>query len=117
MQFQDVGQCHVTIASWTEAKGRFVKQPFEDRLQQASTDFLRDPVPDGGDTQRAELTSAFIQEVTAQRQWLERAILKVTFQGGEVLDQVLFEHFDANPIDACGTTVAADRLKGGVQQR
>src|SRR5437763_11494027 len=56
VEFQDSCQCHVTVASRSEAKGRVVKMPFEDRLQQSSDDFFRNANSDGGNHQRAVLS-------------------------------------------------------------
>lgn len=48
---------------------------------------------------------------------MERSILEVAFQGSQVLGQVVFEHRNADPVDARSAPVASDRLEGGVQQR
>jgi hypothetical protein len=106
----------VTISSRPEAEGRIVKQPFKDRVQQASYDFLSNAIPDGGDTKRTEAL-AFWNEVATQWEGLKRAILEVAFQGREILGQVSLKHLDADPVDARRTAIAFDRLEGGVQKR
>jgi hypothetical protein len=63
------------------------------------------------------LPIAFGKEVATGRERIERSILEVTFQGGQVLGQVVFEHCNADPVDARSAPVASDRLEGGVQQR
>ncbi len=40
-----------------------MEQRLEDGLEQAAQDFLRDPVPNRGDTQRAEFAAAFVEVV------------------------------------------------------
>ena len=52
----------MTVTSRAEAEGRVVKQPFEDRLEQASYDFLRNAIANRGDSQRAELAVALGKE-------------------------------------------------------
>jgi hypothetical protein len=55
VEFEDSFQCLMTTTSRPEAKGRIVKQRFKDRVQQAASNLLRDPVANRGDTQRTEL--------------------------------------------------------------
>jgi len=51
MLAKDMLQGHVTIASWTEAVGRIVKQRFEDGSQQTPKHLLSDPIPHRRDSQ------------------------------------------------------------------
>jgi hypothetical protein len=53
----------MAVASWTEAKGRLVKQRLEERGQEAADHLLSYAIADRGDTERAEFSSAFVEEL------------------------------------------------------
>src|SRR5262245_57327601 len=117
MEFKNLVQGQVTVAHGPKPKGRIVKQPLEDRMEQASQDFLSHPVTNGGDTQRAELTRLFQDELAPKRKRREGAILQLPFQSQEVLGQVGLKHLQTNLVDARRAAIASDRLEGIRQQR
>ncbi len=106
----------MAVASRAEPEGRVVKQRFKDGMEQSAKSLLPHSISNRGDAQRAELARLFGNILSSQGQGIEGTILQPPLQSREILDQIGFKHFDADPVDACCATVAFDRLEGGVQE-
>ena len=116
MEFQYLLQGLVAVASRAEAVGRAVKQRFKDRMEQSAKNLLPHSISNRGDDQRAELARLLGNILSSQGEGIEGTVLQIALQSREILDQISFKHFDADPVDACCATVAFDRLEGGVQK-
>jgi len=65
----------MAIAVGPEAKGRIVKQGFEDRREEAANHLLSNPIPNGRNAERAELRIVLRNEDPAEREGFEGALL------------------------------------------
>src|SRR5438093_12359290 len=94
-----------------------MKQGFEQWTEESAEHFLGNPVANGGNPQRTQFASAFLDITTQDGPRLKRPLLEVTHQRDQVLVKLLRIQLDADPIDAGFAFVALDRAKGVLHQR
>jgi len=112
VEVQSADNCHMAIALRTKTEGRVVEQRFEDRREEATNNLLSNPIANGRNAQRAKLRIVLRNESPAKRERAEIAVLQIAHKGKEIIDEVSFEHHDADLIDARCPAITLDRLKG-----
>jgi hypothetical protein len=93
-----------------------VKQPFENRIEQLSHDFLRDPIANGGNTQRAFLAGLFINVPPEEGVRAVGTILELPHQSPQIFAKVILKHLDAHLVDACLASIAFHAFEGATHE-
>ena len=75
VKLQHALNSQMAIAVGPEAKGRIVKQGFEDRGEETANHLLSDPIANGRNAQRAQLRIVLRYEDPAEREGLKGALL------------------------------------------